>query len=180
MCSGLWKKIFFFTSSSNLYIFADLSKAYFYFCWCERESRTSNGCFPADAELQTELCYNASLGQYRKAWDGQSKTSPSQQPTCIFCYLISVLTRLSQQCAHENQVINGPNFDNFSDNNNLIPVMYLIEKGTNNCCRSMQARKAMRVLPRMSFGLEYSKGMKWAQYSGWYVEHTAGIEWRFQ
>lgn len=51
--------------------------------------------------------------------------------------------------------------------------MCLIEKGTDDCCRSMQARLAMRVLPRMSFGLEYSKGMRWAQYSGGYIELTA-------
>lgn len=114
MCSGLGKKQF--LHHLQTYIFADLSKAYFYFCWCERKSRTSNGCFPADAELQTELCYNATLSQYPKAWDDQSKTRPSQQPTCIFCYLSSVLTRLSQQCAHENQVINGPNFDKQSNN----------------------------------------------------------------
>ena len=54
--------------------------------------------------------------------------------------------------------------------------MCLIEKGTDDCCRSMQARLARRFLPRMSFGMEYSKGMRWAQYSGWYIEHTAGRE----
>ena len=30
----------------------------------------------------------------------------------------------------------------------------------------MQARLALRLMPKMSFGLGYSKGIRWAQYSG--------------
>ena len=43
--------------------------------------------------------------------------------------------------------------------------------------RCMQARLALRLMPKMSYGPGYSKGMRWAQYSGkavWLTntEHT--------
>ncbi len=48
----------------------------------------------------------------------------------------------------------------------LLHSFYQLISTADCCFRSMQARLALRLMPKMSYGLGYSKGMRFAYHSG--------------